>query len=80
MSLNGVVNVSVQLGPCIGGLLYFGSANGARGTGQSLFPLIMLVRYISHHCVPVFKSSTFFPILLHRLECDRFLKYLELDC
>lgn len=62
MSLKGVVNVSVQLGSCIGGLLYFGSAGGARGTGQSSFSLIMLVRYISHHCVPVFQSSTFFPI------------------
>lgn len=62
MSLNGVVNVSVQLGSCIGGLLNFGSADGARGTGQSSFSLITLVRYISHHCIPVFKSSTFFPI------------------
>lgn len=64
MSLKGVVNVSVQLGSCIGGLLYFGSADGARGTGQSSFSLIMLVRYISHHCVPVFQSSTFFPIFI----------------
>lgn len=63
MSLNGVVNVSVQLGPCIGGLLYFGIADGARGTGQSSFSLIMLVRFISHHCVTVFKSSTVFPSL-----------------
>lgn len=62
MSLNGIVNIFVQLGPCIGGLLYFGSADGASGTGQSSFSLIMLVRYISHHCVPVFKSSTFFQI------------------
>lgn len=82
-------------GPVFGGLLYFGSVDGARGTGQSSFPLIMLVRYmyISHHCRssvlnrPISShlcKSSFLPhksgLFLNSAWGWQVLKDLELDC